>query len=205
MGKHLFKILILFAVIAFGVIAVTAVRSRSQKPGDLPEFLAAPETSSVPLAPNVSKVGSPDGKMTLEMTEKKDGAQTTYIVNISGEDGVSRTVFNKTYDSGWSVSIPYNTFSPDNKRIFLKISGPTTVSYIVVNSSGEEIGKDNQTVEIVGRFEAKEPNYKITDVTGWAAPALMIINTDKNDGSIGPSFWFDLSNMSFVPLSTRFN
>ena len=205
MDKHLSKLLILFVVVVLGVIGIFAVKNRDQKPKNLPELLAAPIATPSPSSSNVTKIGSPDGQKTLEMLEKKDGAETTYTVSVSGEDGVANVVFSKTYDSGWSVSIPYNTFSPDNKYFFLKVNGPSTVSYIVVNSTGAVVSRDNQTIEIVGRFEAKETNYKITDVTGWAAPTLMVINTNKNDGGLGPSFWFDLSDTSFIPLSTRFN
>lgn len=205
MDKRLFKFLVLFIVVGIGVIGIIALKSRDQKPKNLPELLAAPVSSPTSSTSNVTKVGSPDGQKTLEMTEKKEGEQITYTVSVSGVNGVSNVVFNKTYDAGWSVSIPYNTFSPDNKYLFLKVSGPSTTGYVVVNSTGSAINQSNQTVEIMSQFGAKEPNYKITDVTGWAAPTLIVINTDKSDGSIGPSFWFDLSDLSFISLSTRFN
>ena len=205
MDKRLFKFLILFIVVGLGVIGIITLKSRNQKPKDLPELLAAPVASPTSSTSNVTKIGSPDGQKTLEMTEKKEGEQTTYTVSVSGVNGVSNVVFNKTYGAGWSISIPYNAFSPDNKYIFLKVSGKGSTGYVVVNSTGSAINQSNQTVEIIGQFEAKEPNYKITDVTGWAAPTLIVINTNKSDGSIGPSFWFDLSDLSFISLSTRFN
>lgn len=205
MGKHLSKLLILFVIVGLAVISLVVVKNRDPKPKNLPELLAAPVSSPTSSTSNVTKVGSPDGQKTLEMTEKKEGEQITYTVSVSGVNGVSNVVFNKTYDAGWSVSIPYNTFSPDNKYLFLKVSGPSTTGYVVVNSTGSAINQSNQTVEIMSQFGAKEPNYKITDVTGWAAPTLIVINTDKSDGSIGPSFWFDLSDLSFISLSTRFN
>ena len=54
-------------------------------------------------------------------------------------------------------------------------------------------------------FAQKYADYKITDVTGWAAPTLLVVNTDKLDGTVGPSFWFDVASLSFTRLSTRFN
>jgi hypothetical protein len=53
-------------------------------------------------------------------------------------------------------------------------------------------------MEISELFYAKYSEYKITDITGWAAPNLLIVNTDDVNSEEGPSFWFDVSSKTFI-------
>jgi hypothetical protein len=87
----------------------------------------------------------------------------------------------------------------------LKETNSAQTSYFVLTTSGAPVTKDAQTLDILSLFTAKYPNYTITDATGWAGPTLVVINTNKSDGGIGPSFWFDAGSQSFIQLSTRFN
>ena len=72
-------------------------------------------------------------------------------------------------------------------------------------ASGNPIKTDLQNTEVFALFSAKYPDLKVTDVTGWASNNLLVINTDKVSGEVGPSFWFELPSQGFIQLSERFN
>lgn len=192
------KIIIpIFILIAVFVAVKTLNTAENQSPIDSsqPKYV-----QSVTAAPIESNITSPDGKSDLVIKERKDGTNTIWTVEID-----NTLVFSERLPDNVSVTIPFNTFSPDNKYIFLNESTNGNKSYIVLASNGKPILQNGENLEITKYFYAKYPNYKITDVTGWASPSLIIVNTDKLTGGIGPGFWFDVSSKSFIQLSTRFN
>lgn len=198
MEKHQSKILILVALL-FAVFATVVVLHTGKKQSPLPSLASA--VSEVTPSPSlVTTVESPDAKVTLTMREKKVDGGKEWVFSVNGKE-----IFTKTLPSGSSFSIPYNTFSPDNKYIFLKETTPEKVSYLVLAANGVPVAKDTQTFEIVALFTEKHPEYKITDVTGWGGSTLVVINTDKAEGGVGPSFWFDVASRSFIQLTNRFN
>lgn len=156
--------------------------------------------------PQETTMGSSDGKWALKMREEKGETDISYIFLIKDlVKGSEKEIFRKSVPSGTTMSIPLNTFSPDDKYIFLKEIREGETGYLLLSASGTPLDKDTLTLEISGLFASKYPNYKITDVTGWGGVNLIVINADKSGGGMGPSFWFDVSNHSFIRLSTRFD
>ena len=150
---------------------------------------------------------SPNEKITLTMKglKKADGTlKQTFFISL---DAAKESVEIYTHESNpsYQILIPYNTFSPDNKYIFLKIEDPERAQYIVVRTDGKNIRGEEKSVEITSLFYEKYEEFVITEVTGWGGYSLIVVNTNYKDGKIGPSFWFDLSNFSFIQLSNRFN
>ncbi len=194
MGKHQSKFIIL-ASLAISLVAVFFVlRPKSQPSGSL----SAPPPVPVVRAAEPTVVGSPDGKMSLIMRKEKGNDTVTYKFTLKDEaSGAQKEIFAKTEAAGATLSIPDNTFSSDNKYVFLKETGPSGVVYLVLT--------ETQNFDVSSLFTAKYQNYVIADATGWAGPTLLVINTNKVDGGTGPSFWFDVASHSFIQLSTRFN
>lgn len=166
-----------------------------------------PAAQPTPQLPKVVEVIAPDTKKTVVMEERKFQGSITHIFSTFAEKGdLPKQIFTRTLYFPQTVAIPFNTWSPDNKYLFLKETEGGEDSYIVMTSSGNAIRENYQIVNVGERFYEKyAQDYKITDVTGWAAPTLLLVNTDKVDGTVGPSFWFDVSSLSFIRLSTRFN
>jgi len=157
--------------------------------------------------PKTVDVLSPDGKFSLTMKVKSDQNSNIYTFSVTDtSSGLSKELFTKTTTSGDVLSPPLNAFSPNDKYFFLKEVDNGVADYYVLSASGISFSNGSQTLDISSPFVVKySANYVITDVTGWAAPTLVVINTNKVDGSLGPSFWFDVSTKSFIPLATRFN
>jgi hypothetical protein len=208
MGMRLSKLIITVCLIVSVISILFVMRSRGWEPKR-----PSPDSRNNPYALPVAKAGtsneasveSPDGKLTLKMQENKGKEGTTYIFWISGSDGSAKEIFRKTTPLGSALSIPFNTFSPDGKYVFLKEANDSNADYLVLSVAGTWLTKDSQTLEISGLFADKYPDYKITDATGWGGPTLVVINTDRISGGEGPSFWFDVGSRSFIQLSNRFD
>lgn len=202
MDKHRSKLLIplLFTLAAAtGTLFVVGKMQSKNTAETVPPAVDAQE-------PRLTSVISPNSKSTLTMNEKKKQDTTLYSFLIKDlANNTQKEIFTATVPLTTTLSIPYNTFSPDNKYLFLKEENSGQANYFVLATSKETGTQDNKTLNISDMFAAKFTNFKITEVTGWGGPTLVVINTDKEDGSLGPSFWFDVSSHAFIQLSTRFN
>lgn len=205
MGKRLsIIILVILAVSAAGLGSVILTRGKAEKIQNKPPSYAPPVAQAS--ASQETTVGSPDGKLSLTMKQVKGKEDVTYVFFVTNStDDSQKEIFRKTSPVGTTMSIPGNTFSPDDKYVFLKESNSLGTRYLVLSVSGTPLTKDGSTLEISSLFAAKYPDLKITDVTGWGGVNLIIFNTDKAEGGTGPSFWFEVPSGGFIQLSNRFN
>lgn len=170
--------------------------SVSQSPGTQP----VPQAEIPPVeASQLTQVDSPDGTETLLMKTSKISGMTTYSFTIGGKE-----IFADTVDPSISFSIQGNTFSPDNKYVFLKETRSTGSSYFALMVNGDPSTQNDQTANITSLFAAKYTNLKIEDVTGWGGINLIVFNTLNSDGSRGPSFWFEMPDHAIIQLANRF-
>ena len=142
---------------------------------------------------------SPDGKLSLLMKTEKGKNGTTYSFSVSGKE-----IFVKTVDSSTTISIPYNTWDPNGKYIFLKENATSGTSFFVLSTGTSSLDQNDQTANITNLFAEKYPDLKIGDVTGWGGVNLVVLNSINGDGGRGPSFWFEMPTHSFIRLSVRF-
>lgn len=188
MEKHL---KLIFSVIGTAVTAIALVlfvqlssRSNSSNSPVVPEYVQAQE-------PEVAEFNqiSADGSENLVMKQTNivEARQYDFSTNAG-------TAFTTTQPKEVKVLIPFNTWSPDNKDFFVQIGN----DYTVVTSDGS-------TLTILDKFIEKYPNYVLTEATGWAAPNLVILNATNQDGTNGPSFWFNATTGGITQLSTKFN
>lgn len=202
MEKHHFKIpvLIFILVAAIAVIFLSQKMQKSESAQYTPSLAEAEET------PLLSSVISPEGKMTLNMKSERVEAGTKYSFSIKDSaTGAENEIFYKTVSGGVTISIPANTFSPDNKYIFLRETNGIADSYFVITTSGEPITEDLQAYDISSPFSVKYPDLTVTEMTGWGGINLIVINTSRANGVKGPSYWFDVPSKSFIQLSSRFD
>lgn len=148
---------------------------------------------------------SADGKVNLKISRKQGAETSTWTLTANREKEAAKRIWTATLANNIMVSIPLNTVSPDNKYLFLRQAETGKTNYLVLSTTGELLSPDSPAIEFAELFASKQPNYKITEVTGWAAPTLIVVNTDKITGGTGPSFWFDLASRSFIQLSNRFD
>lgn len=186
MVKRIFRLLLLFFVVFFAGIGVFFFTQKGQPKNAVLESVKLP-TVVVAEAPDASQI-TPDGKRTLTMKTTNSGDLTTY----SFTDG-DQVLFTKTVSKDSQMSIPYNTWSPDDKNFFVKEVNSGVINYYVVP------GEDN----VADLFRQKFPTAKLQEITGWADRALLIVNANLDGNDV--SFWYDLTSKGFIRLSNRFN
>ena len=167
-----------------------------------PLFISASPPVITPVQAEASNImDSPDGSKTLTL-EKKETLSSLFISSKSDEQ--RQQIFKKEETGSRSLSIPYNTWSPDNVYVFLKEKTPTINNYFVFQSSGDLFSNDLSYVSVQELFKKNVPDYLIEDVTGWADPNLLIINAKSIEGDKKVSFWFDVPSQLFIKLGTYF-
>lgn len=190
--ETIFIILLLSGVSLF-VLSQTNIRPKfnfysASLPASLPSPTPTPTSST-----QATEVGSPDGKVKLVMNKKQTENNFEYSLSLINEDNTQSFLFSKTLDSASEISIPFNTFSPDNQNIFLKEENDFYVWEI----------SDQSSINISELFREKLPELSLLEITGWAAPDLLIVNI-KNSEGVKSSYWFEVPSQSFIPLATGF-
>jgi len=208
MEKHRKKFILTFAASGTVILAVLVFLSSANVRKTIPktESFASDANPVDPEKHEQIDIVSPDGKYTLTLKNVKNtnGFTQTFFTS-SEKDKTPHQIFEYTSNPDAAILIPFNTFSPDNKYIFLKFGNSEKPEYLVLRTDGQNIKGDQKTVEPVSSFAEKYPDFVITEATGWGGNNLIVVNTDDKEGNIGPSWWFDLSNFSFMKLSNRFN
>jgi len=201
MGKQ-FKFIVLICLAISAVSIFYIWRSQPREAQETSKF-PPPEAAANPEKENM--VTSPDGKWKINLKTEKGKEAETFRFFITGPEVANKEIFVKTVATGSSISIPANTFSPDDKYFFLKETTQGGVSYTVFTTSGDPMREGVQNVDFVPLFTTKHENYKITDATGWGGMNLIVFNTDKAEGGMGPSFWYEVPSGAFILLNNRFN
>lgn len=196
----------MFIAFAGGFIVFGSMRFRQPKSVSQPDTIPQTYAEVVP-KPKTTEILAPDGKQTLivKAVMEKDGINETF--SISMNDGTPPTeIYQKKLTEGDVISVPANTFSPDDKYIFLKEDNSGSLSYFVLRTDGKDMTTNSHITEFLSLFYQKYPDsFKVTDVTGWGGMTLIVVNTNNADGSIGPSFWYNVATRSFIRLNDRFN
>lgn len=162
--------------------------------------------SSVPTPSLTNIFESPDGKVSLTVRKEMDKNTTNYSFFLSeGQNADQKYIFSRSENVGQSITIPYNTWSPDNLFFYLVENVPGNKNYLVFYSTGKIFANNLPYINISELFRQKFPDLILTDITGWGGLNLLVVNTNNKDGTLGYSYWFDMSNFSFIRLSTRFN
>lgn len=172
----------------------------------IPVFSSLTPTEIPPGPIQSETMNSPDGTKTLTMKKQQIKDIIKYSIYTSDKSGTNeKLIFEKEEHVFQNFTIPYNTWSPDNVYFFLKEITPTVSNYYVFYASSDSFPDNVQYVNIQDLFKQKLPELILTDVTGWAAPNLLIANTNTYQGKLAFSFWFDVPSQSFIQLGTRFN
>ncbi len=161
--------------------------------------------------PQETNVHSGDGTVKLMMkTEKNRDGSNTYsftAADISGNN--PKPLLTKTVPSGATMIIPQNTWTPDNKLVFLQENDPATaagtpspLSIFVLKASSESFADNQPYLDVTSLWTQRNIHYTFKEATGWASPTLLIITTYKEDGTRGPSYWFDVPSKAFLQLAS---
>lgn len=149
---------------------------------------------------------SPDGakNLTMKVMKNSDGTKTYDFLVSDGNGSDEQLVFSKTLDSSASITIPFNTWSPDNKYFFIEENLNNNKSVYVFKSMGAEFAEGESYIDVTDIFMKKDTGNNFDLATGWASETLIIINTKKQNDTKGPSYWFEVPTKAVIQLSTEF-
>lgn len=211
--ETLFFIILASAIGLFAVFYMKSPKHFNAVPvvASLPTFITADPTPTPVITSPIPKITtmswtSSDGveKIIMQTTESLS-VSTTYSFTVTNTTTNTTTpLFTQTIPGTSSMTIPFNVFSSDDSYLFLTQVKNGVTDYLVFKTSGQPFADGQNYLTITPLFSAYTSQYVITDVTGWASPTLLVINTKKQDGNMGPSFWLDVPSKSFIPLATLF-
>lgn len=202
------SILLFICILVIGGIFLYFL-SKFDKLNKTVKISSTPTPTSVPLSPQVKEARYPssDGKKILIVKSTKNTQDTTtYTFSVTAQATLSgQMLFKKSIKTPVTLTVPFNAWSPDNQYFFIQEHRGSKVDTFVYKSSGQVFpdGESSRNVNML--FAEKETKFLLKEVTGWAAPTLLLVNTKNIDSEKdGPSFWFDVTKNSVTRLSTNF-
>lgn len=173
MEKLPVKILVVLSMVVIGAAGVLALRSPKTSAPDLPVKAAAILPTPTPTPPSVKSFTAPDGKMILREKEEvtTGGIKKTFSILTKGESAPLE-IYSKVVSESSFLTVPYNTFSPDDKYIFLKEIATRGTNYYIFSTSAKSLTQDSGPLEVSKLFYDKYTDFKITDMTGWGGVDL---------------------------------
>lgn len=212
MAKFIRKSKFIITTIIIGLLAVIiAIQLSGTSSFILNKFSRAesvlPTPTSIPVKEEVykSEVHSADGTMKISL-EKKANSKflANYKLTASDISGAKEAVIlSTTLSENKEIQIPRNSWSPDNKYLFLKENEGGKLSFFVFKATKELFPDGKEFIDVVPLFDGKKYELKLSEITGWDSNTLLHVFTQKLDGTKGPSFWFDVDNNSFYQLGSR--
>lgn len=201
-------VLVKIAFVALiGVCAAGFITIRNQKTPKLKKqeqtVLSLTPLPTESLQPaDEKKVDSSDGTKTLLMqaAHSSNYARDYSFFTRDIKTGTQSLLFSKHAVKNETLQVPLNTWSPDNKLVFLLDILQDGMHYLVFKTNGD-LFTDKQYIDVKDLFALKVKNYELADVTGWDSETLMHVKTNTPDGTTGPHFWFDVPSQSFIQLA----
>lgn len=152
-----------------------------------------------------TQVNSLVGTKKLLMQEKNNSdGTTTYtfsVADISGKNPIE--LFTKTVAEGEVMEIHGNSWSPDDKYVYV-VEKDKKVSHVYVfQTSGEAFADGQQYVDVVPVFTERKPEYTFNEITGWASPTLLYVTSASQGNNAYQPFWFEVTTKAIMQVVRR--
>lgn len=168
-------------------------------------IFATPTPTPPPIPdPTFASQTSSDGleKITMKTVETQD--KKTYSFTITNtKENTTIPLFTQQVDLKSEMSIPFNTFSPDNSYVFLERKDGNISHFLVFQTNGAVFGNGKTYIDVTEAFNSYTTTYTHPMATGWGGDGLLVINAISSDKQ-NASFWYEIYSSSFLGLSTYF-
>jgi hypothetical protein len=165
-----------------------------------PTITPTPTVSFQPTTATTSQISS-DGthKVNLKTIHNQD---LTNTYEVSADNGT--TIYTKTLGADETVTIPFNTWEPQNRFFFIQENLSDGPKVLVFNADGSAFGSGEPYLDLTDAYTKLGSNDTYDAATGWAGYNIIVINTKASDGTQGTSYWYELPYGSLIPLATKF-
>jgi hypothetical protein len=148
---------------------------------------------------------TPDGAKALHFEEKTEAKTALYTILVADKTTEEKSlVLEKTLPVSSKLLVPYNTWSPDNTYFYLEERGVNGTEYHLYSTILSEALEKQESINISSLFRERLPEYSMEEITGWAAPDLLVVNAKLITDGSPQSFWFATYDHSFIPLANYF-
>lgn len=150
-----------------------------------------------------NKIHSADGTVRLIMQRQKEiGGSKKYSFFTTDAAGQKKTLlFSQTLGEESDMTLPKNSFSPDNKYLFLQENKPGSTNILVFKVTGEPFISGEQYLNVGSLFSKTgkgKDGYSLKTATGWVSPIFIQLYTVGPNSNIGPSYWFSVETKAFL-------
>jgi hypothetical protein len=205
--KSTFGLLVFFliavVIIFIGLLKITRP-AKTEKIISQSSFLSSPPPAALSESTQSEseEVHSGDGAKTLIKKTAVQGTDIVYtftVANLENQDRDEKIIFSTALKQNEVITIPSNSWTPDNKYIFLQKTDYIVgyKNFLVFKASGEKFANEEQYLDVGKNFQEKKINYLLKDATGWASPIYLNITTVDQNNKKGPSYWFDIQSQNF--------
>lgn len=139
-------------------------------------------------------------KLTMKTQVQADGLVTYSFLVFDGEKEF--VLFTKDAKLNTFV-IPENSWSPDSMYLFLIDTVSVPKQVLIFKASGEHFGDEEAYLNVTELFVKSKPQHILDIATGWDSRGLLHFRTKNQNGTKGPSYWFDVDSKSFIQLAAR--
>lgn len=203
LAKSFFVFLFILAIGAVVTLYVQRPTAPPAKAAVITPVVAPVSTAAAPTV-RVSETDSAkaDQKLFLRATPGPDGT-ITYAFSITDASGANaRPLLTKTLGPGATMSVPFNAWDPTDTYVFITeqdVNLPP--NYFVFRADGEVFAGGDKFIDVGAIWNAKKVGYTIREASGWASGTLLIVYTNKDDGTNGPLFWFEIPDTAIIQLA----
>lgn len=179
---------------------------QAQKTEDTGLFILPTPTEAPAVELSSAEQISSDGSKKLILT-KETNPDKTSVFTLTSQDSTgenSRVIFTKKLPAGSGITIPFNTWDPQNKYFFIREYSPEKTEIKVYTALGEPFANDELFLDLTGTFKLRNTGYNFQEATGWGGYSLIVFNTTNQANEQGSSFWFEVPNKAVIQLSTLF-
>ena len=166
-----------------------------------------PTTPALP-KPQIASQISSDGtkQVIMKTTYNKNNTQTYNFSTADGSGANEQAIISRVLDSTKTMTIPFNTWSPDNKYFFVQeqIKEGSASGIMAFKALGEPFNSGEKYFDVTDLFMKRNTGNNFSEATGWASETLIIINTTAPNNTKGPSYWFEVPSKAIIQLSTEF-
>ncbi len=155
--------------------------------------------------PIITSQISPDGtkQLIMTVTTNKDTSKMYKFTTANADGTNQQLIYSVIYSSQDTMSIPFDTWSPDDKYIFVTHTSQSGTEALVFQANGQPLDQTIPFLNLSTFFTTKNTGNSYSETTGWASETLLIINAKTHNNSIF-SYWIELPDKAIIPLSSQF-